>query len=304
MHRETLTRVWQGLFRHVRWNIGIVYAPIATFLESDARPVVSWLPPPKQGKFLADPFGIKINGRLYILCEEFDYRKNRGRIVSIEPERGAPSVNVQPVIELPVHVSYPFLFELRGDIYCIPETRQAREIALYRAKEFPHKWIKSASLISNFSGIDATVFQHDGRWWLSCMSGGSNILSQQFFLFHAQDILGPWKPHSCNPIKTDSRFSRPGGTPFVHARDLYRPSQDCSRGYGGGIILNRVTKLTPTEFEEQPTARVTPDAHGPYPDGLHTLSAVGDVTLIDGMRRRFDYSAFRRNMRLAFHRGM
>jgi hypothetical protein len=260
--------------------------------------LVSWFPPPQTGKFLADPFGIKINGKIYILCEEFDYRINRGHIVSIELERGAP-FNAQPVIELPVHVSYPFLFELRGDIYCIPETRQAREIALYKAKEFPHKWIKSASLISNFWGVDATVFQHEGIWWLTCTTDSSNT---QLSVFYAQDILGPWKPHSRNPVRTDSSFSRPGGTPFVHAGNLYRPAQDCSRTYGGAIILNRVTKLTPTEFEEQPAARVMPDEHGPYPDGLHTLSTVGDVTLIDGMRRRFDHIAFRRNIRLAFQR--
>ena len=202
--RETL---WQGLFRHVAHGmLAVVYAPIATFLDSKAKPLVSWFPPPKQGKFLADPFGIKINGRIYILCEEFEYYNNRGRIVSIELEPRARSFNAQPVIELPVHMSYPFLFEHRGDIYCIPETHQALEIALYKANEFPHKWTKSASLISNFSGFSATVFRHEGRWWLICMSGDSNIQHQQLFVFHAQDIVGPWKPHSCNPIRTDPRL--------------------------------------------------------------------------------------------------
>jgi hypothetical protein len=205
--------------------------------------------------------------------------------VSIELTDWDHPAKARVAIELPIHVSYPYLLEDQDRVYCVPETYQAREIALYEAEKFPHKWRKVASLIRNFPAVDGTVFQYDGRWWLACSSypmGRDSV-----FMWHAQDLFGPWRPHSRNPVKTDIRSSRSAGTPFIHGGFLYRPAQDSSRTYGGRIVINRVTRLTPTEFEEEPAAVIEPYANGPYPYGVHTVAAVGDVTILDGQRRRF-----------------
>jgi hypothetical protein len=78
---------------------------------------------------------------------------------------------------------------------------------------------------------------------------------------------------------------------------LYRPAQDSSVTYGSRVVINRVVTLTTTTFREEPVAFVAPDANGPYPDGLHTLSAVGGMTLVDGKRLAFAPAEFRRVLR-------
>jgi hypothetical protein len=240
-----------------------------------------------------------------MLCEEFDYHTDKGRIVSIELTDWRHPSRPRVAIELPVHTSYPYLFEHEGNIYCVPETSQARETGLYRAEELPHKWMKAASLISNFSGLDSTLFQFGGRWWLWCTSRDDPLAGcQELFIWYAQDLLGPWRPHSGNPVKTDVCSSRPAGTPFMHDGYLYRPAQDCSRTYGGRIVVNRVTRLTPTEFEEQPATVFEPYANDRYPNGIHTMSAVGSITLIEGLRRRFVPSALRRNLKQVLVHGI
>ena len=61
--------------------------------------------------------------------------------------------------------------------------------------------------------------------------------------------------------------------------------QDCTRTYGGGIRPLRITRLTPTEFDAEPGDLIdSPPSFAPFDDGLHTLSACGDVTLIDAKR--------------------
>jgi hypothetical protein len=60
------------------------------------------------------------------------------------------------------------------------------------------------------------------------------------------------------------------------------------------VVINRVLTLTTTAFREEPAAFVEPDVNGPYPDGLHTLSAVGGMTLIDGKRLQLAPAEFRR----------
>jgi hypothetical protein len=87
-------------------------------------------------------------------------------------------------------------------------------------------------------------------------------------------------------VKTDVRSSRPAGTPFVHEGSLYRPAQDCSRTYGGRIALNRIVTLTSEDFLEEPVALIEPVRSSRYPDGVHTVSAFGEHTLVDGKRRR------------------
>jgi hypothetical protein len=73
---------------------------------------------------------------------------------------------------------------------------------------------------------------------------------------------------------------------------LYRPAQDCSNTYGARVVLNRVLVLTPGAFCEEAAATVDPDPKGRYPGGLHTLSKLGNQTLIDGKRSVFVAAEF------------
>lgn len=118
------------------------------------------------------------------------------------------------------------------------------------------------------------------------MNADGDAISE-LYIWHAPNLTGPWEPHLLNPVKADVRSSRPAGTPFTHEGYLYRPVQDCSYSYGQRVVLNRISEITPTRFNEEAVGTVDPDPYGPYPNGLHTLSSAGRWTLVDGVRRRF-----------------
>jgi hypothetical protein len=88
-------------------------------------------------------------------------------------------------------------------------------------------------------------------------------------------------------VKLDIGSSRPAGTPYRVDGRLYRPAQDCSGAYGAAVVINEIVTLTVDMFEERPVARLAPMADGQLPDGLHTLSAFGVLTLVDGKRMIF-----------------
>lgn len=291
--RNYTRRQWWQLWRADHWNVGIVDAPIDAFLDGRAIPPVRWLAEPPRGWFMADPFGIADGERLSIFVEEFDYVSHQGRIVVVDPTSKQP---LRPAMELETHhASYPFLFQHDGSIYCVPSLCPAPGVDLFRATDFPAQWERVARLVADFTAQDATVFPHEGRWWLLC-TDYDDAPNARLHGWFAPDPAGSWEPHPLNPLKTDVRSSRSGGTPFVHEGCLYRPAQDDSRSYGGAVVLNRVLRLTPTEFEEETVARVDP-LPGPYSRGLHTLSAAGDRTLVDGKRLRFAWPATRRQLR-------
>lgn len=284
-------RTTLNIFRRDDWNIGIIYEPIVAFLRPNHQHIVTWLHSAGKTKYFADPFGVIVGGKLYVFCEEYDYRSRKGRIVVIEVADGVAS-NPVVALESSHHMSYPYLLEHEGAIYCIPETEKANEISLYRSMQFPRDWRKVGTLVKNFAGIDPTVFCYEGSWWLACIKGPEKRESHQLFLWHSSSLLGPWLAHRANPVKVGLTSSRCAGTPFVDEGHLYRPAQDCSKTYGGRIVLNHITKLTPSEFEEEVAMIIEPSWDGPYREGTHTISSVDGITLVDGKRRIFRRAVF------------
>jgi hypothetical protein len=284
MTRHLVSRAYNRILRpHEIWNIGIVREPIDVFLEPKVRPTVHWLPTTRKDEFLADPFAVVRDNEVHIFCEELDRQVNKGRIVYIKADEDGCCHERRVVIEYSYSISYPYLIEYEGEIYCVPETHQAREISLYHAKRFPYDWYKADTLVRGIAGLDPTILEFGEYWWLMCCDNDVSSLSG-LFIWYARSLKGPWLPHAANPVKKSTSSSRPAGTPFVRNGCLYRPAQDCSKTYGWRVILNQVTRLTPTEFEEQQVTTIEPYADSEYPHGIHTISAAGGVTLVDSKR--------------------
>lgn len=288
-------RHWQELFRHEQWRTGVVEAPIAAFLEPGFRPRVRWLPTPKRRGFYADPFGHVSERGLTIYCELWLASRERGHLVAMDPT----GTRVRPLLGFPddVHLSYPYVIEEDGELYCVPEAWESGEITLYRMQsgDRPH-WDFAATLVPAFPGVDATLFRHDGRWWMAATNHATHP-DADLHLWHAPALRGPWTAHERNPVKQDLASARPAGTPFAAEGMLYRPAQDCSQTYGGAVVIHRVLRLTPEDFEEQPVAQIAPDRRWRYDEGLHTLSGVGNITLIDAKRTGFYPALFWRVLR-------
>ncbi len=273
------------------WNIGTIDAPISHVLTHPDQVDPVWLPS-RPGLYAADPFGLERGAELHVFYEEFDQRTMIGRIshVAIAPDGSTSEPTC--VLNPGVHVSYPFIIQHEGRVFMLPEMAASNELVLYEADDFPHRWRRVATMLSGLAVVDASIIEHEGRWWLlaSLLDRGPN---HSLLVWHAPELTGPWLPHAGNPVKTDARCTRSGGTPFVHEGRLYRPSQDDSRVYGGRVIVNRIDVLTPDFFVERPVVAVAPRRGSQYPDGLHTLSAAGRRTLVDGNARRLAREALR-----------
>jgi hypothetical protein len=277
------TRVWAALWWQERWHVGVVDRPVADLYASARLGDVKWLRPMSPRYYIADPFGIPGDER--IMVEAFDHLSRLGHITTIDLAASAASDPAQAVLGTGGHMSYPYLVEDGGGIYCIPETCDQRQVALYRALDFPRRWERVAVLLDDFAAVDSTVIRHADRWWLFCVNEDEGP-ETHLHVFHAPDLRGPWSAHLLNPVKTDVRSSRPAGMPFLIGDDLIRPAQDGSAGYGGGVVFNHVRTLTPHAYAEDPVTRLSPDPTDRYKHGIHTVSAWGTRTLIDGKMRR------------------
>lgn len=278
-----LQRLVQAPFWQEDWHIGVVDRTVEQIFRDGRLGPTRWLDGPSRRFYLADPFAL--DGHATLLAEAYDFLERRGHIAAVEIE-GAATPVARPVIDSGGHMSYPQLLRWDGEIYCLPETCDQRRATLYRAVHYPDSWEPVTDLVEGLAATDATLFRHDGGWWLVCTDDELGSLTN-LHVYFAGELTGPWKPHLLNPVKVDVRSSRPAGPPFVVDGRLIRPAQDGSDGYGSAVVFNEITSLDPETFVEVPVARLDPPARGPYRHGLHTVSRWGDRTLVDGKRKGF-----------------
>ena len=283
------------------WNIGIApRPPLETLAKGGMVAGVMWLPHPPEPTFRADPFGwIDAEGRTAIAHERFDYRLGKGTLEIARVQTGTTDPSFEPLADLPVHASYPYLMPVPGMLLCLPEVNESGRTLLFKIEAAPMRLTPFATLLGDVPMSDGTIFRFGEHHWLFGTRADRDS-QLRLYAWFARSVDGPWTPHALNPIKCDITSARPAGTPFWAGGSLIRPAQDCSRSYGGAIALNRITELTPSTFREETVARILPDPKGPYPDGIHTLSFVGDSILIDGKRHvfRWDAAALNRNFPL------
>jgi hypothetical protein len=308
MGAHVARKLWELLFHLEVWNVGVTggdhggEAGVEAILRDgalDAR-AITWCPPHARGHFIADPFAyIDADGAPRVLVEDFDHA-GKGRICELRPPPPASGshagarLELTAALETPHHLSYPSLFEDGGALYCVPESYQSNGASLYQRAGGAWRFVRR--LVDGLPIVDPTLFRHDGRYWLLfTLQDDGSYGNLKLYGYHAETLDGVWQPHALNPLKCDITSARPAGAPFVAGGQLHRPSMDCAATYGAAVVINRVDRLSPTEFDETAVARIAPAPDGPYPAGLHTLNRMGAAAVVDGKRFVFDPLAWRYN---------
>lgn len=276
-------RLYHLCFHAPHWKIGWRFVDGGDVWDRRSLDGAPWSVLPDPGdRFYADPVPFVWRGQTYVFCEDLDHRTQKGVIsVATFDERG-PATPMQPVLEEPWHLSYPFLIEHGGQVFMIPESSANRTVTLYRAAEFPWRWVPEARLLDGIEASDATVVRHAGRFWMFASTrDGAGAYSDTLSIFMAHDLFGPWRPHPGNPILVDAASARPAGNVVLRDGRLWRPVQDCRRGYGAALGLAEIVRLDEDDFGQVVRGVLHPDEHWPGRK-LHTLNRAGDLETIDG----------------------
>lgn len=148
-----------------------------------------------------------------------------------------------PILRSTQHFSYPQVFSANSNVYMLPESAAAQEVALYRFDDFPRGLQKVRTLLQG-SYADCTIFEHDNLWWLFAYSAAG------LELFFASSLSDPFAPHPIGIITSDPAFARCGGGVVKSGDRLYRPAQQGAGGYGANLSIMRIEELTCTTYRE------------------------------------------------------
>ena len=235
---------------------------------------------PAMYRFLADPFPHPDGG---VLVEALRRSDGQGEIVHFA--EGSEQI----LCSGPGHFSYPATIEAGGERFMLPEVSEWTRPRLYRLT--PHGCEPAADL--NVEGgrrlVDATLYSGDDGLYLFAndVADGSEVLR----LWTADSLFSRFTDHPDSPVRISPAGGRMGGGLLELGGRLYRPGQDCSRGYGRRILLFEVLALSRSSYDERPAGEISlEDAIGP-----HTLNVRGGTAWFDLYRERFSLLAgFRR----------
>lgn len=242
--------------RFALWSIGLFTGASPLALGPDAyiaNPIITRdSVTDVSASFVADPFLIHADGTWNLFFEVLNRANGRGEIGLATSTDLASWKYERIVLAEPFHLSFPYVFEWRGERYMVPESHQASAVRLYRADPFPGTWTHVHTLLSGERYSDTALFRHDDRWWLFTQTSPQGK-HDNLRLFFADDLFGAWSEHPASPIVNgDPHTARPGGRVLSYGGGLLRFAQDCAPRYGLGVLAFEITTLTPTDYAERP----------------------------------------------------
>jgi len=185
-----------------------------------------------EGNYIADPFFIKEKDSFYLFVE-LKGKKNADIALFVSSD-GLDYKYRGVVLDEPFHLSYPQVFNYKGEFYMLPETKQSGNVLLYKAEDFPNKWEIDDTLIRNVDVKDPSILLSENMNLIVTADDHMNQL-----LFTSDSLKGNWKEvENYTPKKGNE--TRPGGRFFQYRNEWYLPLQDRSLGYGSGISIYKL----------------------------------------------------------------
>ena len=253
----------------------------------------------------ADPITFKHEGEWYLFTEAYDRKRAIGRIaVSLIDKNGNISTP-RIIIAEDYHMSFPYVFEWRGDIYMIPESSDNSSINLYKCVKFPFDWKLVSQFHTTKPVVDTIVVEkNDEKLNLlgSVINENNPLLVsyQKFTIQIAGDELTFREDPDC-PVNWNLR-DRNAGRPFALNDIIAVPTQESSdTDYGKKVNFRKLGEnLVPEEtiILSLSTGNVhfDPSIQEENMIGVHTYSQTDDLEIVDLRYYKFSEDTNRRRI--------
>lgn len=273
-------RIIKKLFFHESWDIMVINSHGQHVFPENTLDILCNAKARQLDKkyiFQADPFIIDKGERLYVFYEAFSFLTSKGvlrcRVLNKDLEE-IEDVKLEGFDDLKCHLSFPFLFELDGKLFMIPESAERKEVILFQSVDFPARWEKVKVLVSDMAVTDNVIFELNGVNFMA-----STTMDNELVIHTSDAILGDWQQISPD-LDICNMHARGAGKPYSINDKTYLFTQECSAGfYGKSIFIKELTNLTPHKYEEKLVGKISPSINNS--DGIHTLNFTDNYIVYD-----------------------
>ncbi|MDO4790787.1 MAG: hypothetical protein Q3998_07490, partial [Porphyromonas sp.] len=164
--------MFSKLYLRDRWTIGFIESDVAAIIEKRiSSPQIHWLQHSYTDRFWADPFILDLekDGSIRVLAEEMIWTKAKGTIVELLISPDYQLLDRWEILEEDVHLSYPFIERVAGEVYVYPESSHKGHLMKYRLCN--HKLVEVGVELA-LPICDATKVVSNGyEWWFGTLLG-------------------------------------------------------------------------------------------------------------------------------------
>ena len=202
---------------------------------------------------IADIFMFAWKGRMYAFYEYQSKLNGKGLIYMTSSEEGKRWSKPIKVLEETVHLSFPSVFENKGQVFMIPETSFLKEVRLYKSNDELTSFTFVKTLLSGERFVDSCMYVKDSIYYLfTSVQHDDN--SYDLRLYYSDSLEGEWILHPASPLTSGKANARNAGSVFEYENMILRPAQECRHFYGNNTHLFKITNLSKDTYEEEPFA--------------------------------------------------
>ena len=240
-------------------------------------------------EFWADPFLYKRENDTYVFFENYSYKTKLGKI-SCGKIENKTITNVVDVLDLDYHLSFPYVFEHKGDLFMMPETSENKRLEIFKCIEFPNKWELHRTAFDGEFIVDAFFHTDKNKdlWlFMNKLSATDSEPDSELYIYKVDSPeLNAIESHKLNPVMIDARRARNGGSTFTSNGKTYRPSQSNTHGiYGRALNINEIEMLTLNEYQEKIVVTVEPNFRKGL-ERIHHLHQLDGMYVFDAAYKR------------------
>lgn len=200
--------------------------------------------------WFADPFLYERDEKLYLFCEVFDLIEHKGKEGYCVLNEDGTWTSPKIIIDEPFHLSFPNIFEFKGDIYIMPEMSGDYSLKVYKAVAFPDKWEIADVVLPDVFACDSVFIETARSRFLLTNEMYHNVPNGQYASCWVKNYL--YEMNGLKAIEDGIKVAegdygvRNAGKTFYYEGKLYRIGQDCrERKYGCGMALFEIESVTP-----------------------------------------------------------
>ena len=271
-----MTKILQKIWTKC-WTIGIIEGGISSIMKSDALDV-KWLKLPKE-RWFADPFVLDVVGNeVHLLVEDFEYVKEKASISLLKIDKQTLNIiSRKIVLELPTHLSFPYILRENGRIFVCPENCQGEGLVMYEFDKTNERLLPCKKICGDVVWDSVLTY---------CF--GEPLL----FTANKDDYhLDIYKKTGDNfsffkTIVSNNKDSRMAGDIFEYEGNYYYPAQDCSNGYGETVVIKEVFYENDDVIIGKIIKRFC-STNKRMPLGFHTLNEYKGIAVVDACGWRY-----------------
>lgn len=263
--------------RHNLWNIGFIEEGLSDTL-TNKKPKIHWVKKRINDRWFADPFILDVtDSEIIILAEEFCYNVHRGRIARVVIDRKTyEEMSFEIILELQTHLSFPFIIRKNGKIYLMPENSASGCSTVYEYNDANRK-LTPLHHIAEEPFADATIFEMERQSYLcTTMLPDTNSKSVKIYTLDKDDLKVVDRVAT---VEFPIVCGRNAGEVFSVDGQFYRPAQDCTKCYGHGVILQKMS-LKEGKWVFEDVNSFYPNTFK-YNQGIHTFNNYKGLIVID-----------------------